>query len=86
MKMTKSLETRFVVMARKTWTEVKEDWLQAYGNPMSREQIIALLCSATWLQVYGGDREAYKAWVTMPSEVRMAFLRERVFRSEFYSN
>lgn len=66
------MEQRIIRMALQTWDTIGGDCLtclEEMGKKpiMTKEDVIDTVCDASYMQMHGGDKEAYEHWNALPS-------------------
>ena len=82
------MQERIEIMARRTWEAIGSDMLSSLQESgrspvMGRDEVIEVVCDASYMKMYGGDEKAYTFWNNLPTydakmeAVRTAFPHQR---------
>lgn len=75
------MQKRVIVMMNRTWDAIGGDALQCVEEcggrtPIPRAEVIEWVCDADRMDMYGGDKEAYTFWKTLPRKVQDALAKK----------
>lgn len=87
----KEMIERIQRMALRTWDTIAYDLFEGIKAAegieyptMRRNEVVEVVCDASYMLTHGGDKEAYEAWDKLPSYKQKTDIVKEVFTSTRY--